>query len=80
MSWQPVKDELRVGPGSERAWQIHSDGHEFRWDLVSAFVRQIQHGDYTGMPTFRDGYHAQLATDAILQSAETGQAVEVNYT
>lgn len=79
MAWQPVEDELEVGPGSEREIRIHPDGHEFRWDLVSAFVRQIQNGDYAGLPTFRDGYHAQLVTDAILESAETGQAIEVNY-
>lgn len=79
ISWLPVEEALRVGPGSDRAIQVHPDGQEFRWDLVSAFVRQIRHGDYVGLPTFRDGYHAQLATDAILQSAETGQSVDVNY-
>jgi predicted dehydrogenase len=67
-----------VGPRYDLVPTGHPQGYQ---DCFTNFVRDVHaaiHGDPPdGLPTFADGNRAALLTDAVLQSADSGEWVDI---
>ena len=72
-----MPESFLVEPGSPRDPRAGDPLQAFRYDQTWRFLQSILDGTPVG-PSFRAGLEAQIVMDAIVQSAATGQTVEID--
>lgn len=72
-----VPREFLTYPGSPRDPFVGEPTTTFRYDQDIAFIQAIVDGSSSGLPTFYNGMRCQAVIDAVIQSAQQRQWVDV---